>query len=90
MISPLVKVGLAHRRWSEMGASPWLVRTLKFGLKLTWCSQLIRQQRNRYKLSPKRGTFVLNEVARWLHLGYCRRAMLVENKSLMSSRKIST
>jgi hypothetical protein len=74
MIAPFVTVGRAHQAWTEIGASPWLVRQLRFGLQLPW----IRKPRNpwarEYHLSPEDLAFSRREAQRWVDSGYCRQA----------------
>jgi Reverse transcriptase (RNA-dependent DNA polymerase) len=90
MPPPFVAVGQAHRAWTEIGASDWLVRQLRFGLQLPWRrkpprSVLVRS----YNLRPADLGFARGEVRRWLTAGYCRLATAADLKEIRRAGRVS-
>jgi hypothetical protein len=53
MIPPFVAVGRSHQAWTDIGASPWLVRQLRFGLQLPWTRRPQTIRAREYCLSPE-------------------------------------
>jgi hypothetical protein len=87
---PFVAVGRAHRAWSEIGASEWLVRQLRFGLQLPWRRKPPRSARvPSYNLSPADLEFACSEVQRWMTAGFCRRASEEDLRSIWRSGRVS-
>lgn len=68
------QVGARYRAWEEIGATPWLVRQIRFGIQLPWTGPCRFQHRSSYDLSPAHQKFAREEVQRWLSLGYVRKA----------------
>ena len=85
-LPPYQKVGAPHLEWTKIGASPWLVRHLRFGLQLPWTSEPSRQRISEYKLEPSHAWFAKEEVEQWLEMGYARTASPKERSRLL--RKI--
>jgi hypothetical protein len=74
MSPPFVAVGSAHPAWTDVGASPWLVWQLRYGLELP-CNRKPRNMRAReYNLSPMDLEFSRREVRRCIEAWYCHEA----------------
>lgn len=81
---PYVSVGRAYKEWEEIGASPWLVRQLRYGIQLPWRSLPGRERRVReYPLSPGDRSFSKMEIDRWLASRFIRRANGQEVKTIL-------
>lgn len=69
------------RAWEEVGASPRLVRQIRFGSAVPWKSDpslLPRRFANAYPLSPPDLEFAYAEVDRYLAAGYVRELSFAE------------
>jgi hypothetical protein len=64
MLPPFAEVGRAHEAWADIGASPWLVRKLRFGLQLPWNRKPRNTRAREYNLSPEDLAFARGEVLR--------------------------
>jgi hypothetical protein len=82
-------VGRAHRAWAEIGASPWLVRQLRFGLQLPWNRKPRNTRAREYNLSPTDLDFSQREVRRWIEAGYCREASGADLRALRRAGSVS-
>lgn len=76
MTPPFVTVVGRYMEWVKIGASPWIVRQLRFGIQIPW----IRKPKHTirvpdYNLAPADAFFAKKEVERWLVHGLCRRAV---------------
>ena len=90
MPPPFVAVGLAHHSWTEIGASDWLVRQLRFGLQLPWKRKPPKSgQIPSYNLSPADLGFACGEVLRWMTAGYCRRASPIDLLDIRQRGRVS-
>jgi hypothetical protein len=68
---PFFAVGLAHHSWTEIGASDWLVRQLRFGFQLLWNRKPPNLGRiPSYNISPADLGFACGEVLPWMKAGY--------------------
>lgn len=89
MSPPFVAVGRAHQAWTDIGASPWLVRQLRFGLQLPWNRKPRSTRAREYKLIPADLDFSRREVRRWIEAGYCRRASEADLRALCRTGSVS-
>lgn len=86
--APAVRVGQCHSAWTRLGASPWLVRQLRFGLQLPWLRQVPYMSPKEYPMSSTAAAFASQEVARWLALGFVRRPTAAERALLLKTGQI--
>ena len=90
MPPPYVAVGQAHSPWTEIGASAWLIRQLRFGLQLPWRRKTPSSARiPSYNLSPADLAFAGVEMRRWMKAGFCRRASAMDLRTIQRSGRIS-
>jgi ribonuclease HI len=89
MIPPFAAVGRAHQAWTDIGASPWLVRQLRFGLQLPWNRKPRTTRAREYNLSLEDLLFARCEVGRWVSAGYCREANGADMRALRRVGSIS-
>jgi Reverse transcriptase (RNA-dependent DNA polymerase) len=89
MIPPFVAVGRSHQAWTDIGASHWLVRQLRFGLQLPWTRRPQNIRAREYCLSPEDLAFARSEVQRWMTAGYCREASLTDLHAMRSAGSVS-
>jgi Reverse transcriptase (RNA-dependent DNA polymerase) len=80
--APCRQVGRSFATWRKLGASPWLVRQLRFGLQLPWTSEVPYQRPRSYPLTPVDQKFARKEVTRWVNRGFARRATPAESQAL--------
>jgi len=71
---PWERMSRSWKEWESLGASPWLLRTIRFGAQLPWdVNRPIRRGiRTAYPLKPTEAAFANQEVQRWVHEGFCR------------------
>lgn len=86
---PFVKVGNAHEEWAKIGANEWIIRQIRFGLQLPWTSEPGFQFVSEYDLGPRDLEFARKEVARWLRMGYVRRATDSQKNFLLRRGRVS-
>jgi hypothetical protein len=87
---PFVAVGLAHRSWTEIGASDWVVRQLRFGIQLLWNRKPPRSGRiQSYNINPTDLVFACGEVLWWTKAGYCHRATTAELSEIRQRGRVS-
>jgi hypothetical protein len=87
MIQPFAAVGRSHQAWTDIGASPWLVRQLRFGLQLPWNRNPWNIRAREYNLSPEDLVFARCKARRWVKVGYFREA---SDKDLRSLRRVGS
>jgi hypothetical protein len=88
MLPPFAAVGRAPGL-GDIGASPWLVRQLRFGLQLPW-NRMPRNTRARgYSLSPEDLAFARDEVRRWIAADYCREASVADLRAMRHAGSVS-
>lgn len=87
--APYALVGESYEEWEKIGASPWLVRQLRFGLQLPWKSEPRFQGTPRYSLEPNHSQFAEEEIRRWLRVGFARLATDKEQEHLLRQGKVS-
>jgi hypothetical protein len=90
MTPPFVAVGRAYQAWADIGASPWLVRQLRFGLQLPWNRKPRSSRAREYNLSLADLAFARREVQRWVEVGYCREANGADIRALWRAGSVST
>jgi hypothetical protein len=74
-VLPLIGVGQAHSAWTDVGASDWLFRQLRFGIQLPWRRMPPRSALiTSYNLIPADQEFACGEVRRWMMACFCRDA----------------
>ena len=89
-VPPFIAVGQAHSAWTDIGASDWLVRQLRFGLQLPWRRMPPRSARlTSYNISPADQAFACGEVRRWVMAGFCRRASDADILAIRRSGRVS-
>jgi hypothetical protein len=89
MNPPFAAVGRTHQAWTGIGASPWLVRQLQFGLQLPWNRKPRITRARDYNLSLEDLLFARCEVGRWVSAGYCREANGADMRALRRAGSIS-
>jgi hypothetical protein len=89
MLPPFVAVGRSHQAWTDIGASPWLVRQLRFGLQLPWNRKPRNIRAREYNLSPEDLAFARCEARRWVKAGYCREASDEDLRALRRAGSVS-
>jgi hypothetical protein len=89
MVAPFVTVGSAHQAWTDIGASSWLVRQLRFGLQLPWIRKPRNSRAREYNLSLEDLAFSQREAQRWVDSGYCREASGADLHLLRRSGSVS-
>jgi hypothetical protein len=89
MLPPFAAVGRAHQAWADIGASPWLVRQLRFGLQLPWNRKPRNTRAREYNLSPEDLAFARGEVLRWIAAGYCREASDADLRAMRHAGSVS-
>ena len=87
-VAPAVRVGQCHAAWTKIGASPWLVRQLRYGLQLPWQRRPPYMTPREYPLSAEDAAFASSEIARWLALGFVRRPTADEHALLLRTGQI--
>lgn len=86
--TPSVRVGKAHAAWTALGASPWLVRQLRFGLQLPWTGAVPYRRPRAYPMGREGADFVQVEVERWLRKGFVRQATTAEARELTRAGQV--
>ena len=73
-LPPAQRLRDAADAWRELGASRWVRRALKYGLRLPWQTPRGRPRRwtRPYPVSKKDRSFVAEEVERWVSAGFIR------------------
>lgn len=87
--APFLRVGESHLEWERIGASPWLIRQLLFGLQLPWISKPKIQRKSVYPLEPVHREFAEREVQRWVSKGFLREANPTDGKRLIRRGQVS-
>jgi hypothetical protein len=68
--APLDRVAAHAQKWQQIGATPPLIRMIKYGARLPWTGQPRRGVRREYPLPPKDYRFAFNEVNRRVAKGF--------------------
>lgn len=64
---------MAEDAWRAVGAPRWVLRILRFGLRLPWVARRRPGRRSRpYPLPDKDKGFVASELERWQEAGFIR------------------
>lgn len=86
---PFVVVGKLHNEWASIGARPWIVRQLRFGIQIPWERKPKRTIKiPEYNSAVADASVYMKEVRRWMALGFYRRAVGDEMESIKRDRKI--
>lgn len=86
---PFALVGAAHQVWERIGATPWLLRQLRYGLQLLWLASPMYQAKSRYDLEPAQARFAEKEVRRWVRLEYTLQATPGQSARLLRRGLVS-
>jgi hypothetical protein len=89
MLPPLAAAGRAHQAQADIGAIPWLVRQLRFGLQLPWNRRPRNIRALEYNLSPEDLVFACGQVRRWIEAGYYREASVADLRAMRHARSLS-
>jgi hypothetical protein len=68
--APYRRVAAHAKTWEQIGASPALIRTIKYGVLLPWTGQPRLGVRREYPLTPEDHEFATQEMDRWITQGY--------------------
>jgi ribonuclease HI len=68
--SPFARVAAHAHKWQQIGASPTLIRMIKYGVLLPWTGQPRHGIRREYPLLPEDYRFAFNEMDRWIAEGF--------------------
>jgi hypothetical protein len=89
-VPTFIAVGQVHSALTDIEASDWLVRQLRFGLQFPWRRMPPRSARiTSYNLSPADQEFACGEVRRWMMAGFCRRASDADISAIHRSGHVS-
>lgn len=89
MAPPFARMGASHKEWERIGASPWILRQLRFGLQLPWTREPMYRPIRSYKLQSTEAMFAREEFKRWTTEGYARPATKVETQALRRQGRVS-
>lgn len=78
---PFAAIAAKWQGWEEIGASPWAVRQLRYGLNLPWVSPPKAHRAPPYPAERGKREFITIEVIRWKKLGYVREVGREEPRS---------
>jgi hypothetical protein len=76
--APFSRVAAHAPKWQQIGASPALLRMIKYGVLLPWTGQPRLGVRREYPLSPEDYRFSANEMDRWVDEGFAEEITEVE------------
>jgi hypothetical protein len=68
--SPFARVSAHAHKWQQIGASPTLIRMIKYGVLLAWTGQPRHGIRREYPLLPEDYRFAFNGMDRWIAEGF--------------------
>jgi hypothetical protein len=68
--APFDRVAAHAQKWQQIGATPPLIRMIKYGARLPWTGQPRRGVRREYPLPPEDYRFAFNEVNRRVAQGF--------------------
>lgn len=83
--APYQNVRAKWQEWEALGASPDLVRQIRFGARLPWGvdrSSVPPRFSNAYNLSARDDAFAQEELSRWLAHGFAAEITLADAKEL--------
>jgi hypothetical protein len=72
--APFARVAAHAPKWQQIGATPALLRMIKYGVLLPWTGKPRRGVRREYPLPPEDYRFAFNEMNRWLAEGSPRKS----------------
>jgi len=64
---------LAARAWEALGAGPWVLRTILYGLRIPWVSTPAPTRSQGYPLPDAELSWCATQAKRWVQSGYVRR-----------------
>lgn len=72
-VSPFNSLRLSTRVWAALGAGPWVLRTILYGLRIPWVSTPKPTRSRGYPMPYAELVWCRTEVDRWVGAGYVRR-----------------
>jgi hypothetical protein len=80
--SPYTRVASHAQNWQQIGASPALIRMIRYGVLLPWTGQPRRGVRREYPLTAKDFEFASEEMNRWTNQGFAEEISEAEARSI--------
>jgi hypothetical protein len=89
MLPPFWAAGRAHQAWADIGACPWMVRQLRFGLQMPWNRKPRNNRARECNPSPEDLVFARGEMRRWIAAGYCREVSVANLRAMRHEGSVS-